>query len=184
MEITSDFPDERWVPLQLDDMHESCNYQLSNFGRVKSFQREKTEGKLLKGVEITGYKVFCYRMNDKRSKRLYLHRLVAQFFLEAKTENQEYVIHRDYEKQNNYYKNLRWVSKDEKFLHANHNPKVIESRKIIRNAKLTESDVIQIKKALKRNKNRLKIIAKEFGISHTQLNRIKKGENWAHVKID
>tara|TARA_B100000809_G_scaffold260641_1_gene307966 strand:- start:192 stop:746 length:555 start_codon:yes stop_codon:yes gene_type:complete len=184
MEVASDLLDERWVPLKLDDMHKSCHYQLSNFGRVKSFQREKSTGKLLKGVVVTGYKVFCYRMSDKRNKRLYVHRLVAQFFLPIKTSIEEYVIHFDYDKQNNYYENLKWVSKEDKFLHANKNPKVIESRKIIRNAKLSENDVIRIKKALKINKTRLKTIAKEFGISHTQLNRIKNGENWSHIKID
>lgn len=184
MEVTSDFLDEVWVPLILEDMHESCNYRLSNFGRIKSFQREKKEGKLLKGVEITGYNVFCYRMKDKRSKRLYVHRLVADFFLDKPEEDQIYVTHLDYDKKNNFYKNLKWVNKEEKFLHAKDNPKVIESRKIIRNAKLSENDVVRIKKALKRNKNRLKLIAKEFGISHTQLNRIKNGENWAHIKVD
>jgi hypothetical protein len=184
MEIATHLHNEHWLPLKLDDMHPSCNYQLSNFGRIKSFQRDKEDGVLLKGVEVTGYKVFCYRMKDKRSKRLYVHRLVAQFFLTKESEEQEYVIHLDYNKGNNFYQNLQWVTKKEKFAHANNNPKVIESRKVVRNAKLTESDVIRIKKALKRNKNRLKIIAKEFGISHTQLNRIKNGENWAHIKID
>ena len=30
----------------------------------------------------------------------------------------------------------------------------------------------------------LQLIAKRFGISHTQLNRIRSGENWGHVKAD
>ncbi len=41
-----------------------------------------------------------------------------------------------------------------------------------------------IKKLLKNEKNRLKMIAKQFGITHTQLNRIRSGENWKHVTID
>jgi hypothetical protein len=28
------------------------------------------------------------------------------------------------------------------------------------------------------------MIAKQFGITHTQLNRIRSGENWGYVKID
>jgi DNA-binding Xre family transcriptional regulator len=31
---------------------------------------------------------------------------------------------------------------------------------------------------LRSDKNRLKMIAKQFGITHTQLNRIRSGENW------
>jgi len=37
---------------------------------------------------------------------------------------------------------------------------------------------------LKRGKTKLYKIAKEFGITHTQLNRIRSGENWGHIKID
>jgi hypothetical protein len=35
-----------------------------------------------------------------------------------------------------------------------------------------------------KRKSRLKIIAKQFGISEMQLYRIKSGENWGHVKIE
>jgi LysM repeat protein len=44
--------------------------------------------------------------------------------------------------------------------------------------------VIRLKKKLLRSKNPLYKIAREFGITHTQLNRIRKGENWGHVKVD
>jgi hypothetical protein len=30
----------------------------------------------------------------------------------------------------------------------------------------------------------VRLIAKQFGISETQLYRIKSGENWSHIKID
>jgi len=52
------------------------------------------------------------------------------------------------------------------------------------NYKLTETKVKIIKKLLRNDKNRLKMIAKQFGITHTQLNRIRSGENWKHVTID
>jgi hypothetical protein len=32
-------------------------------------------------------------------------------------------------------------------------------------------------------KTRLKLIAKQFGISEMQLYRIKSGENWGHIKV-
>lgn len=53
-----------------------------------------------------------------------------------------------------------------------------------KNYKLTESKVRIIKKLLKNDNNRLKMIAKQFGITHTQLNRIRSGENWKHVTIE
>jgi hypothetical protein len=42
-----------------------------------------------------------------------------------------------------------------------------------------------IKKMLQsENRTRLRVIAKRFGISHTQLNRIRSGENWGSVQPD
>jgi transcriptional regulator with PAS, ATPase and Fis domain len=71
-------------------------------------------------------------------------------------------------------------------LHNRENPAVIDRviPKRTKNYKLTESKVIMIKKMLRSDKNRLKMIAKQFGITHTQLNRIRSGENWGHVKLD
>jgi uncharacterized protein YjcR len=45
--------------------------------------------------------------------------------------------------------------------------------------------VIHIKKLLaKPNRTtRLKMIAKQFGVSEMQISRIKSGENWSHIKV-
>ena len=59
-----------------------------------------------------------------------------------------------------------------------------QKKGVIRYSKLTETDVIRLKKKIQRGKNPLYKIAKEFGITHTQLNRIRKGENWGHIAID
>jgi DNA-binding Xre family transcriptional regulator len=48
---------------------------------------------------------------------------------------------------------------------------------------LTEGKVMLIKQMLRSDKSRLKMIAKQFGITHTQLNRIRSGENWKQVKL-
>jgi predicted transcriptional regulator len=57
-------------------------------------------------------------------------------------------------------------------------------KKRVTGYKLTESDVKVIKKMLKNEKTRFSQIARQFGITHTQLNRIRKGQNWGHVTID
>jgi len=46
--------------------------------------------------------------------------------------------------------------------------------------------VMLIKKILAKpdRKTRLKMIAKQFGVSEMQISRIKSGENWGHIKID
>ena len=61
-----------------------------------------------------------------------------------------------------------------------------KTRQMMDGNKLTTTDVIRIKKMLANpnRKTRLRIIAKQFGISEMQLYRIKSGENWGHIKVD
>ena len=51
--------------------------------------------------------------------------------------------------------------------------------------KLTVTKVMLIKKLLAKPEQttRLKMIAKQFGVSEMQIRRIKTGENWSQVKI-
>jgi predicted DNA binding protein len=75
--------------------------------------------------------------------------------------------------------------------HYENNPNVKKARREAfgrhryKGHKLTETDVRRIKKKIfdPNRKTRLKMIAKQFGISEMQLYRIKSGENWGHVKI-
>ena len=59
------------------------------------------------------------------------------------------------------------------------------TRKKMDGNKLTSTQVIRIKKMINdpNRKTRLKIIAKQFGISEMQLYRIKSGENWGHIEV-
>ena len=51
--------------------------------------------------------------------------------------------------------------------------------------KLTITRVKHLKKILNdpERKTRLKILAKQLGISEMQVSRIKRGENWGHIKV-
>ena len=55
-----------------------------------------------------------------------------------------------------------------------------------KNTKLSVIDVIRLKRKLldPNRKTRLKILAKQFGITEMQLHRIKTGENWGHIKVE
>jgi len=52
-----------------------------------------------------------------------------------------------------------------------------------RGLKLTPERVKIIKQRLASGKTRVRILAKQFGVSDTVLYRIKAGTNWGHVKI-
>ena len=99
-------------------------YQVSNLGRVKSLDRDswngkvfhKHKGRILKPrIHTHGYHRVSLSKNNK-TKCFYVHRLVATFFVEN-PDNLRYVDHDDMVVTNNYFKNLRWVSK----LHNNTN---------------------------------------------------------------
>jgi len=197
--VNQSFWNEKWMPIVFEGIENPPHYEVSNYGRLRSFQTTSTARRnsmipglatgpsstLIKGSVIQGYRSLNIRSAGKTLNR-YVHKLVAEHFITHEQPDQIFVIHLDHDKQNNYYLNLRWVTKAEMIEHNRNNPN-LKNRQLprqTRNYKLTESKVKIIKKLLRNDKNRLKMIAKQFGITHTQLNRIRSGENWKHVTIE
>tara|TARA_R110000787_G_scaffold234375_6_gene341271 strand:- start:708 stop:1256 length:549 start_codon:yes stop_codon:yes gene_type:complete len=173
---------EEWKEIKFDDKILTNDIlQISNYGRLK----KSLEGKefLLKESFINGYQnVPVKQKHNGKSTSRYVHKLVAEHFLEK--NDGICVIHLDYDKKNNHVENLKWVTKREKEIHQFSNPTF---KNIIRkkpsNTKLTETRVKLIKRKINdpNRRTRMKMIAKQFGISEMQLYRIKRGENWGSV---
>lgn len=167
------------------------NYAVSNLGRIAAFVHTLDDGKLLRGGLIGGYPSLKIRIN-KKDKTHYVHKLVGEYFIEKESEDCTYLIHLDYDKQNNAVKNLKWVNKETYLEHQRNNPSVIKAKKKQAQYlpdvghKLTSTDVLRIKKKIwdPDRKTRLRMIAKQFGISEMQLYRIKSGENWSHIRVE
>ena len=178
---------EKWTPIVIDveGVEKPPRYEVSNFGRLRSFQNNE-KGEIIKGSVIQGYKSLNIRLPKGKSFNRYVHKLIAETFVEKPSIDHKFVIHLDFDKQSNHYENLKWATKDEMVAHNKLNPAVINKPipKRTKNYKLTETKVRMIKKMLQHDNTRLKMIAKQFGITHTQLNRIRSGENWGYVKID
>jgi hypothetical protein len=195
------FWDEIWKQVNFKGISLSDKYEISNYGRIKMWVKKRNNWEIQKPSNVNGYSYFSFRtelevLNKKRMSKS-LHRLVAESYIEPPVAQKmpggeiierDNVIHIDFNKSNNYFKNLIWATRPEMFAHSRLSPRTaaaIERRKgEITNSKLTETDVIRLKKKLKRGKTPLYKVAKEFGITHTQLNRIRRGDNWAHVKSD
>jgi hypothetical protein len=117
------------------------------------------------------------------------HRLVAEYFCKKSSEKHNIVIHLNYDKVDNRAVNLKWVTQAESTAHQLKSPMVVIEKKqrkenpnnIKRNTKLTNSKVRIIKKRMNEGKL-LSHLAEQFGVSHTQLLRIKRGLNWAEVE--
>ena len=84
-------------------MKEHSNYEVSNLGKIKN----KTTGRIRKtSINNKGYEQFIVYI-DKKPKTFYVHRVVANNFLEN-FNNLPEVNHKDENKLNNCVDNLEW----------------------------------------------------------------------------
>lgn len=151
------------------------NYQVSCDGKIRSRERvynindnknrsyqKIVKQKILKPHKGThGYLTVDLSLNNK-VKRLYIHRLVADAFLN-KTKEQTQVNHKDLNKTNNSVDNLEWVTASENNHHMiKHNPQIRgENHKW---SKLRESEVVELRKLRKKGMSFRKL-GKRFNIS-------------------
>lgn len=188
------YPGEEFREIEVD-YSVKLRYAISNRGRMISFTDEMKNGRLLKGTKSQGYKVFRFKIyRDKKmlNSHLFISKLVAQYFIPKTSEDQVHVLHLDHCRSNDLASNLKWATEAEKLDHNRKSPFVIQARKnrvqpqtAIDGHKLTVTRVMLIKKLLANPKRttRLKMIAKQFGVSEMQIRRIKSGENWGYIKV-
>ena len=187
--MIKDFRQERWKSFHKDTWQDRFRYQVSNYGRVLSFVKNP-KGELLKGGKSQGFLTFVACLKNGKKQACYIHRVVAELFL-PKKEGDKFVIHLNYIKTENMVSNLAWVTKEEWVAHQQGNPKIkenkIKRRKRMINcySKLTYAQATILKKKLldPDRKTRIRVLAKQFGVSEMQLYRIKSGENWGDIKV-
>lgn len=185
--MSSHYVSEKWTKIKFEEnISENENYLISNHGRVKSLKVDPIHGMLLKIFSLRGYERLPVTQKNGKKTARYIHKLVAQEFIEKTDPAQQYVIHLDYNKNNNCVTNLKWATKKEKEKHQFNNPMYKGASPKISYSKLSEGKVKLIKRKLANpnRKTRMKMIAKQFGISEMQLYRIKSGENWGYVTPD
>jgi hypothetical protein len=104
-----DFWNEEWKEIKFKDINEKEVYQISSYGRVRIFKPELNEWKILKSANVKGYRYFTFKSNIDWKHKITkpLHRLVAELYCEKPTIKTNFVIHLNYVKDNNYYKNLK-----------------------------------------------------------------------------
>ena len=86
-------------------------YQISSDGRVKSFYHNNEERMIAITDNGKGYKIVSLSKDGHR-KNHYVHRLVAEHFLENPNNAKE-VNHKDFNTSNNNVSNLEWCSREE-----------------------------------------------------------------------
>lgn len=142
---------EKWKPIS---GYEGL-YEISSYGRIKSFHKNKTEGKLIKlfteRLSHTNYK--CLTLVDifGNKKQFRVHRIVAEMFILNK-ENKRFINHIDNNGENNLASNLEWCSQSENIKHSHNQGR--QKNNVI-NANKIQSEKAKL--------NRESMIGKKFG---------------------
>lgn len=177
------------------------DYQINNIGEIRRIIPDlynRKLKKLKKNKDNTGY--FKVRLSkDKKIMTKYIHILVYETFNNYKLKNNECVHHKDQNKENNYYKNLKLKLKSEhnSFHHKNKLLSEETRNKMSKNcsfkigeknnnSKLKENEVWLIKKILnsdyyKSGKITQKIIGRMFNVSYDTISCIKLEKRWRDI---
>ncbi len=182
--MSKDNKNEIWKALYFEGLTKEQKFEISNLGRVRRTHKRTGEWQYITGSNCKGYRIFSFRA-EERSKQITksLHRLVAETFIDQPTNKHVHVLHLDFVKNHNTTDNLRWGTKEELSAHQKTNPNY--KRGLVYNSKLSVDQVKEIKRALRDDEHIVYArLARKYGITQTQLNRIRKGENWKNVTID
>lgn len=89
------------------------NYMINEYGKIYIIKRKRHK-KLDKNNN--GY-IRVELANNGKNKKYYIHRLVAEYYLEN-PNNLKFVNHKNGNKQNNHYTNLEWISQKNNIKHS------------------------------------------------------------------
>jgi len=148
-------------------------YSISNRGRVISYLKNREI--LMKFIKCKkGY--LRVKLWEKGTAKMFaVHQLVIKHFGPEQPPNTT-PDHINRMRDDNRIENLRWATPEEQKENT-----VYSRGESHLSAKLTESQVIEIKGRLKQNESPT-VIAKEFGVSHSTVSGIKFGRKWTHLK--
>jgi len=151
------------------------DYQISNFGRVKSFKKyHGTDVRILRQHKNKNKRLFVKLYKNRKGKNEYIHILVFENFY-RKLKSDECVHHLNKNPEDNIFSNLKEMNiLDHNILHnlGKNNP----------NAILTEQDIIKIWKYLDEGNLTQTEISEIFEVNSRTISLIKNNKIWKHVK--
>ena len=160
------------------------SYEISNKGNVRRIHKKGTYY-ILKSYfdKTTGY---CHINLSKNGvvKHRSVHSLVLETFT-GKRPKKHVANHKDCNKTNNNISNLEWITKSGNFIHAIENGKAKVLPPMVgeqhARAKLSEKDVLEIRRLHKENKLDYKQLASMFSVSDFTISDIIKKRSWKHI---
>lgn len=178
--------EEKWRPV----IGYENIYDVSSIGRIRSIskplKRKKRDrilihNRILKpSVHPCGYRQVVLSKN-KKQKTLRVHRIVAMAFIQNEN-NLPFVNHKDGNTGNNIVENLEWCTPKENTLHSYRELGRIPIHGETHNkAKLSNKDVIEIRRKYVPYKYSFDKLGKEFRVDPSAIYLIIKGKNWKYL---
>ena len=176
---------------EIDAQYQEARNNVAKFRYqpLKLAQYKKERDKLREKKKKQNHKI---QKKREKSVILVIHRLVAEYFLEKPLEEDKvFVIHKDFDKTNNHVDNLAWASQKEINARHSQQPKLILHRFKMQfynipapanHRKLSEADVLYIKKRLKKGDTDAKL-AQRFNVSNSTIMSIRNGKTWKNIKL-
>jgi hypothetical protein len=172
---------EKWT----DIYGTNGEYQISNFGRIRSWVQKGSRIIRLQKPYImktplngNGYPhttILFSQLNKLKTIRI--HKLVAYYFV-PNPNNYKVVMHIDDNKLNAHYKNLKWGTSVQNNQDAFRNGLIIPAKGVNRNkSQLTEQNVRSIFKS----KKTCRELAIKYKVNHTCISDIRSGRSWNHI---
>ena len=159
-------------------------YQVSNLGRVRSLDRMKNNrlfrGRVLRQPKDNDGYCLVTLCDGKRSKTGKVHRLVAFAFI-PNPDNLPEINHIDENKENNRADNLEWCSTKYNLTYGSRKGMMAGTKN--NHAKLTEKEVVEIRKIYKKGDMQFgqSALGKKYGVSHIQIANIVKRKSWKEI---
>lgn len=172
--------EEDWRPVEIPCIPKG-HYSVSSFGRVRN---NKTNHVLKGTLRHDGYLTVFIKWIDNKFHCMVVHRIVALTFVSGRTDDKNFVNHKNGIKTFNYSYNLEWVTNLENIQHAMKYglvPVVLGEKRPT--SKLSDSDVEKICEYIlefhgRTSDIRSKCIDNGINVTPDQINAIKCKKAW------
>lgn len=158
-------------------------FKISNYGNVISINGKYLGERLMPcTIDPAGYKSTTLRTVGKKRWCVRIHTLVALHFVEnGKPGEYDTVNHLDGNKLNNHFSNLEWCTAGMNTSHAFKSGLVDFKGSKSVHAKITEADVLDMRRKYATGKFTQEQLAKPFGMSRRHIGDILNRVCWAHI---
>ena len=159
------------------------DYDIAENGEVRRITPAKTRGETPYVVHGSddgrGYRRVKLMLPDGSKKKLMVASLVCEAFHGPKPDPAMHCAHWDGNSQNNNFQNLRWATPkenvgDDRIRHGR-TPRGSKNGR----CRVTERQVIEMRKKYNGNHGEVASIAREYGLSRSATFSILKGINWS-----